>query len=159
MIRRQSRVAQSLPLRYVVDGGPQLSPDCRWLAYASDETGRREVFVRPFPDLEPRQQISLDGGNEPLWNPKPGSGELFYRQGDRMMVAKITGQGSADGGPEELFRRPFATTFNGFVRPNYDVSPDGLKFLMLKPVEQQPLTRITVVLNWLEQLRRGVPAD
>ena len=76
-----------------------------------------------------------------------------------MMVVNINEQGSAEEAPRELFRGPYATTPNGGVRANFDMSPDGQRFLMLKPVERQPLRRITVILNWLEQLKRLVPAD
>jgi serine/threonine-protein kinase len=154
----RTQAIRPLSFRFAVDGGPQLSRDCRWLAYASDETGRREIYVRDFPGLKIKRQISTEGGNEPLWNPDQGKRELFYRSGDRMLAVEITEQGSAAGDARELFRRPYATGFNGFVRANYDVSPDGERFLMLKPVEREPLTQIKVVLNWDEVLRRLVPA-
>ena len=155
----QGRMPRRLSVQSSVDGGPQLSPDCRWVAYASDESGRREIFVRGYPSLEDKHQISMEGGSEPLWNPDRRKRELFYRAGNRMMAVDLTDRGFAEGKAHELFRGPYVTTQNGFVRPNYDVSPDGQRFMMLKPVEQEPLTRINVVLNWLEELKRLVPTD
>jgi hypothetical protein len=129
------------------------------VAYTSDESGRREIFVRAYPGLENKHQISMEGGSEPHWNPDPRKRELFYRAGDRMMAVDITDRGFAEENPHELFRGPYVTTPNGFVRPNYDVSPDSQRFLMLKPAEQEPLTRINVVLGWLEELKRRVSTD
>ena len=151
------RMERRLSIQSTMDGGPQLSPDCRWVAYASDESGRREIFVRAYPSLENKHQISMDGGNEPLWNPDPRKRELFYRAGDRVMAVNVNDRGFAEGNPHELFRGPYVIAGNGFVRPNYDVSPDGQRFLMLKPVEREPLTRINVVLGWLAELKRLVP--
>ena len=155
----QGRMPRRLSVQSSVDGGPQLSPDCRWVAYASDESGRREIFVRGYPSLEDKHQISMEGGSEPLWNPDRRKRELFYRAGNRMMAVDLTDRGFAEGKAHELFRGPYVTTLNGFVRPNYDVSPDGQRFMMLKPVQQEPLTRINVVLSWLAELKRLVPTD
>jgi eukaryotic-like serine/threonine-protein kinase len=141
------------------DGAPQLSPDGHWLAYASDESGDgREIYVRAFPGLAGPWQVSTGGGNEPQWNPR--GGELFYRSGNRMMAATIsTEHGFAVGKPRELFEGDYLTTFGGYARANYDVSPDGQRFLMLKPVQAQaPITEINVVLNWSEELNRLVPS-
>ena len=155
----QERISRPLPLKSVLDGAPQLSPDCQWLAYVSNESGRRQVFVSDFPSLANRHQISTDVGNEPLWNPNPGKRQLFYRSGDRVMEVDITDHGTAAEDARELFRGPYATAANAAVRPNYDVSPDGERFLMLKPVERAPLTQIKVVRNWHEELKRRVPAN
>jgi Tol biopolymer transport system component len=155
------REAQRLPLQIrSPDGGPELSPDGHWLAYATDDgSGHREVFVQPYPGPGGKWQVSTDGGNEPLWN--PNGRELFYRNGDRMMAVDITTQpGFAAGKPRQLFKGSYLTAYAGWVRPNYDVSPDGQRFLMLKPddPEQVPLTQINVVLNWSEELKRLVPS-
>jgi serine/threonine-protein kinase len=142
------------------DGAPQLSPDGRWLAYASDQsTHRREIYVRAYPGPGGPWQVSTDGGNEPQWNPQ--GGELFYRSGNRLMAVGISREtGNATGKPEQLFEGNYVPTTGGYARANYDVSPDGQRFLMLQPVEQdQPHpTEINVVLNWSEELRRLVPA-
>ena len=140
------------------DGAPQFSPDGHWLAYASEESGRREIFVQAYPGAGGKWQISVDGGNEPQWN--PNGKEIFYRSGDKMMAVDVsTQEGFVVGKPRELFEGHYVHTGGVYVRANYDVSPDGQRFLMLKPVEQgqaEP-TQISVVLNWTEELKRLVP--
>ena len=141
------------------DGAPSLSPDCKWLAYVSDESGEREVWVRPFPGLGNGQQISKGGGNEPVWNRDLNIREIFYRDSQSMMAARISDRGSLEGKAEPLFPDSYLPGPNSaaYSRPNYDVFPDG-SFLMLKPVEQeQPVTQINVVLNWSEELKRVLP--
>jgi serine/threonine protein kinase/Tol biopolymer transport system component len=136
---------------------PRFSPDGRWLAYISDESGRYEIYVQPYPGPGGKWQISTEGGTEPAWN--PNGRELFYRSGDKMMAADIATQlGFAAGKPRMLFEGPYLPTPSTI--PNYDVSPDGQRFLMLKPVEQTGAapTQINVVLNWFEELKRRVPA-
>jgi hypothetical protein len=140
------------------DGAPQLSADGRWLAYASDESGRREIYVQPYPGPGGKWQISTDGGNEPQWSRK--GTELFYRSGKKMMAVDIAIQsGFAPGKPRQLFEGDYQVTATGWARPNYDVSPDDQRFLMLKAVErgQAPVTQINVVLNWSEELKHLVP--
>jgi eukaryotic-like serine/threonine-protein kinase len=134
---------------------PRFSPDGRWLAYISDESGRFEIYVQPYPGPGGKWQISTEGGAEPVWN--PNGRELFYRSGDKMMAVEITTQPSFSAGKSKVL-------FEGRYQPtpatltNYDVSPDGQRFLMLKPSEQaQALTQINVVLNWFEELKRKVP--
>jgi len=151
------RKIEQLDFPMSADGALQLSPDCHWLAYISNESGRREVWVRSFPGLESRRQISTGGGNEPVWNPDPRKRELFYRNGGDMLAVNISDQGFTERKPEKLFSGPYATTQSAYSRPNYDVFPNG-SFLMLKPVEQEPtITQIKVVLGWSEQLKRLVP--
>ena len=159
----QVEAAQRLPVQpRAADGAPQLSPDGRWLAYASDESGRREIYVQPYPGLSGKWQISTDGGNEPQWSRERqwsrGGKELFYRSGRKMMAVDIATQtGFAAGKPRPLFEGDYRSTATGWARPNYDVSPDGQRFLMLKTVEQAPVTQINVVLNWSEELKHLVP--
>jgi len=135
---------------------PRFSPDGRWLAYISNESGRFEIYVQPYPGPGGKWQISTEGGTEPAWN--PNGRELFYRSGDRMMAVDIATQpGFAAGKPRMLFEGPYEPA--PITNPNYDVSPDGQRFLMLKPVEgeQAVPTQINVVLNWFEELKRRVP--
>ncbi len=148
-----------LQTRTVQDGAPQFSPDGRWFAYVSDESGRKEIYVRPYPGPGGKWQISTDGGSEPQWN--HNGRELFYRNGDKMMAVDITAQASfAAGKPRQLFEGHYLTG-GGYARANYDVSPDGQRFLMLRPVEgeQAAPTQINVVLNWTEELKRLVPTE
>ncbi len=133
------------------------SPDGRWLMYVSDESGRYEVYVMAFPGPGGKWQISNDGGTEPVWN--PNDREIFYRSGDKMMAVDIAAQpGFSVGKPHLLFTGPYAPTPITF--PNYDVSRDGQRFLMLKPVDQTeaPATQINVIANWFEELKQKVPA-
>jgi len=134
----------------------KFSPDGKWLVYSSDESGRREIFVQPYPRPGGKWQISTDGGQEPVWNPR--GGELFYRSGNKIMAVDIdTKSGFLPGRPRMLFAGPYLPTAASF--PYYDVSPDGERFLMLKPVESQASapTQINIVLNWFEELNQKAP--
>ena len=134
---------------------PQFSPDGRWIAYASRESGRSEIYVRPFPGPGGKWQISTEGGGEPVWNPK--GHELFYRSGKKLMLVDYeAGQSFSADKPRVLFEGPYVLTPRSF--PDYDVSPDGQRFLMLKPAEdQQAVSQIVVVQNWVEELKQKVP--
>ena len=134
---------------------PRFSPDGHWIAYNSRESSRDEIYVRPYPGPGGQWQISTDGGTEPAWNPK--GRELFYRSGTRMMVVDVSTQPTFSAGkPKTLFEGSFVPTPRSLA--NYDVSPDGQHFLMLKPSEQaQAPAQINVVLNWFEELKRRVP--
>jgi eukaryotic-like serine/threonine-protein kinase len=135
---------------------PEFSPDGRWLVYVSDESGRNEIYVQPYPGPGGKWQISTEGGTEPVWN--PNGRELFYRSGEKMMAVDVATQpGFAAGKPQMLFEGQYVPTPG--TLPNYDVSPDGQRFLMLKPSEQEQAapTQINVVLNWFEELKRRVP--
>ena len=119
--------------------------------------GHSEVCVQPYPGPGGKWQISTDGGTEPVWN--PNGRELFYRSGDKLMAVDIaTQRGFAAGTPQMLFEGRYETAMVPI--DNYDVSPDGQRFLMLKPSEQAQAapTQINVVLNWFEELKRRVPA-
>ena len=131
---------------------PAISPDGRWLAYSSDETGVREVYVVPFLNSGTgKWAVSTHGGSEPLWSHH--SGELFYRDGARNMVAvgvKTT----------PVFSLGRATTlFNasGFVElavhQQYAVAPDDRRFLMLRPISASGSDKLIIVDNWFEELK------
>jgi Tol biopolymer transport system component len=153
----QGHKAQPFLRTPFTEGAPQFSPDGRWLAYVSDESGRFEIYVQPYPGPGGKWQISTEGGTEPVWN--PNGRELFYRTGDKMMAVDIaTHPGFAVGKPRTLFEGQYVLT--PATLPNYDVSSDGQRFLMLKPSEQALAapTQINVVLNWFEELKQKVPA-
>jgi serine/threonine-protein kinase len=135
---------------------PRFSLDGHFIAYASDESGRAEIYVRPYPGPGGKWQVSTEGGTEPVWNPK--GRELFYRNGNKMMAVDVTTQPTFSvGKPKMLFEGPYVPTPRSF--PNYDVSPDGQRFLMLKAADQsQESAQINVVLNWFEELKQKVPA-
>jgi serine/threonine-protein kinase len=134
----------------------ELSPDGRWLAYESAESGNRmEIFLRPFPDVTARREkISLDGGRYPLWGP-PGSNELYYMALDgSMMAAAIVLEPTLElGAVTKLFDwTPPPSVVTG--RP-YDISRRDGRFLMTKPAPSSAgeNTNVSVVLHWLDQLR------
>jgi eukaryotic-like serine/threonine-protein kinase len=155
VLRLSDRKTQSFLRTPFTEGGPRFSPDGRWLAYVSDESGRFEIYVQPYPGPGGKWQISTEGGTEPVWN--PNGGELFYRSGERMMAVAIATQPSFTAGkPRMLFKGQYVPTVT--TPPNYDVSPDGQRFLMLKSSEEeQKATQIVVVQNWFEELKRRVP--
>jgi Tol biopolymer transport system component len=152
----QVRKAQPFLRTRFDETSPRFSPDGRWLAYISNESGRNEIYVQPYPGPGMKWQISTEGGTEPAWN--PNGRELFYRSGDKMMAVDIVTQpGFAAGTPRMLFEGRYEPAPVPIA--NYDVSSDGQRFLMLKPVEQaQAPTQINVVLNWFEELKQKVPA-
>jgi Tol biopolymer transport system component len=140
------------------EGAAHFSPDGRWVAYISDESGRREIYVQPYPGPGGKWQISTEGGTEPMWN--SNGRELFYRSGNKMMAAEVNTRGSFSAGkPKILFAGQYQPSQNPVPNANYDVSTDGQRFLMIKPGGQdQAATQINVVPNWFEELKRRAPA-
>jgi Tol biopolymer transport system component len=143
------------------EGWPEFSPDGRWLAYASTESGREvnEVYVRPFPGPGGRTLISHEGGEEPLWS-RDGK-KLFYRSVDHQQVWVVdvrTDGGFSAGKPRLLFRTQ-GFLYGGMVR-TWDLSPDGRRFLMVKMEERKPrpVTEMILVQNWFDVLKGLVPA-
>jgi eukaryotic-like serine/threonine-protein kinase len=156
VLRMGDRSAQPFLRTPFSEAVPRFSPDGRWLAYLSNESGRYEIYVQPYPGPGGKWQISTEGGTEPVWN--PDGRELFYRSGDKMMAVDITTQPSFSAGkPRVLFEGRYEPA--PLTNPNYDVSRDGQRFLMLKPAGQadEAATQINVVLNWFEELKRLVP--
>jgi serine/threonine-protein kinase len=145
----------SAPARLILDDAfaelrPQVSPDGRWLAYQSNESGRLEVFVRPFPNVGARRwQISRDGGTSPMWN--PAGHELFYEAGGVLHRVAIAANGSF-GLAERVMPLPGSADALG---PVYSVSPDARRFLVMKPGERQPSgLYLMLVANWVEEIRQ-----
>jgi Tol biopolymer transport system component len=157
VLRLSDRKAQPFLRTPFIVSAPRFSPDGRWLAYISNESGRYEIYVQPYPGPGGKWQVSTEGGTEPMWN--PNGRELFYRSGRKMLAVEIATQpGFAASKPRVLFEGDYLPTPLSF--PNYDVSPDGQRFLMLKSNEAGDAapTQINVVLNWFEELKRRVPA-
>jgi serine/threonine-protein kinase len=148
------------------EGSPTVSPDGRWLAYSSDESGDYEVHVRPFPDVDAGHwQISSGGGFHPQWS-RDGT-ELFYlevRASDVAMLAVSVEPGPTfrPGIPTELFAGPYFYGATVAAPDVYDVSADG-RFLMIKQPEApdagQAQPDIVIVENWFEELKRLVPTE
>jgi serine/threonine-protein kinase len=133
--------------------GAVFSPDGRWVAYESSETGRSEVYVQAYPGGGRKQQISTEGGAEPLWS--HAGRELFYRNGDRMMAVDIqVAPGLSASRPHVLFEGSYVRLPWGLR--NYDVSRDGQRFLMLKAAGREAPQRVVLVQNWDLQLQRLV---
>ena len=112
--------------------------------------------MQPYPGSGGKWQISTEGGTEPVWN--RNGRELFYRNGDKMMAVDIATQPSFTAGkPHMLFEGHYVPPPG--TAPNYDVSPDGQRFLMIKPSEAGDAapSQINVVLNWFEELKRRAP--
>jgi serine/threonine-protein kinase len=137
--------------RVSVDGsGAQFSPDGRWLAYSSNESGRFEIYLRPYPDLGRKWQVSTDGGAEPRF--RRDGRELFYRNGDKLMSVAIEAAGEpVRQRPTVLFEKRFAlATF-------FDVASDG-RFIFIEDVATQgPPTELVLVQNFFAELDRLVP--
>jgi serine/threonine-protein kinase len=126
--------------------GGRISPDGRWMAYISNQSGRWEVYVRPFTGAGAAVQVSRDGGTEVVW--APTGRELFYRQSDAVLVAPVRGTPAlAVGRPRRLFSGPYTSVLPGVA--NYDVAPDASRLLMIRagPAEATPRA-LRVVLNW-----------
>jgi serine/threonine-protein kinase len=134
---------------------PIFSPDGRWIAYTSDESGQWEVYVRPYPGPGASVRISTAGGEEPRWS-RDGR-ELFYRGGSKWYVVDVTlGPEFRAGTPRVLFEGSYVNV-PGW---SYDVSPDGKRFLVIEGVEQKKaLTELVVITNWFNELRRLAPPD
>jgi serine/threonine-protein kinase len=143
---------------------PEFSPDGRWLAYADDSSGRREVYVQPYPGPGPRMQVSTDGGSDPAWNPK--GHELFFISvdGPRMMTVDVNEEPSSElrlGRPRPLFSLGDDVWIN-YCYPTrcYDVMPDGQRFIALRQT-LDPVTAAThvhLVQNWGQELAAKVPS-
>jgi Tol biopolymer transport system component len=131
------------------DGGAQFSPDGHWMTYASDDSGQMQVYVRPFPGPDRRWPVSTQGGTQPLWS--SNGKEIFYRIGNKMMVVDVSaGVDLTLSQPRQLFEQRYV--FQNISLANYDVSPDGQRFLMVK--DEAGSGRLNVVLNWTEELKR-----
>jgi Tol biopolymer transport system component len=129
--------------------GARFSPDGRWVAYQSTESGFEEVYIRPWPAMDTRYQISDGGGTEPLWSPDGRT--VYYRQADAVMQAAITVRDGAieRAAPTMLFTGNFGTDRSG--DQSWDIAPDG-RFLMMRPVSGERID-LHVALNWIAEIR------
>ncbi len=147
------RKAQPLLQTPFAEAVARFSPDGRWLAYVSDESGRNEIYVMSYPGPGGRWQISTTGGSGPVW--ARNGRELFYANGDQMMAVDITADEDFTAGNPKLLFEDRGMPLGAAA--NYDVSLDGERFVMVQP---QPAGRqLNVVLNWFEELKRLVPTD
>ncbi|MDX1583616.1 MAG: hypothetical protein R3338_08455, partial [Thermoanaerobaculia bacterium] len=132
---------------------PRLSPDGRWLAYVSNESGRNEVYMQPYPSLDRKIQLSDEGGYQPIWSPDGKT--IFYRSGVNMMAVDVSGTGNSISAsrPRTVFSESIGYG-KGFRHWGYDIAPDG-RFLVT-PVESEFFPReIDVTFGLFEELAKS----
>jgi Tol biopolymer transport system component len=129
-----------------------LSPDGKWLAYTSNESGREEVYIESFPDRSGKWQISTGGGQDARW--RGDSRELFFLGADLQMmaVALQTEPNFEASVPQRLFNA--RVLFPTGIRNHYDVSADGQRFYLVAPLGNEALPTTNVVVHWTEELRK-----
>jgi WD40 repeat protein len=132
-----------------------LSPDGRWVAYGSDATGRREIYVTPFPSASSTHLVSRGGGIEPRWS--HSGRQLFFKSGNQMMAVDVTpGTTFVAGTPRPLF------SLSGYRsarnRQQYDVAPDDKHFVMIRERTTDTPTNVVYAENWFEELKARVKA-
>ena len=139
----------------------EVSPDGKWLAYDSNETGRFEVYVRPFPDVRAgKWPVSSGGGSQPLWARARSSRELFYRGPDGSLMSvrwDVVGGQFDTARPIKIVDGERYATGAGFRQ--YDITPDGTRFLMIKKADDLTVASdvLIVVQHWEEELKRLLP--
>jgi serine/threonine-protein kinase len=146
-----------LTTRAVPQVGPAISPDGRWLAYVSAESGEFQVYVQPFPEGGERHQISTDGGVKPVWS--PDGRRIYYRWDQILAVSVSTAPRFRAGAPQTLLKGQYEIgTF--ITSPNFDIAPDGTSFVFVKADEEWGrATEIRLVLDWFEELKRLAPTE
>ncbi|MDA2930045.1 protein kinase [Acidobacteria bacterium AH-259-O06] len=137
------------------ESSAMFSPNGRWLAFVSNQSGRHEVYVKAFGGSGGMKRASVEGGTEPVW--VADGSEIYYRNGEKMMATAVeTGAELKIGDPEMLFEGRFLPTGRPDARRNYDIAPDG-RFLMIKREQDVTPTEFSILLNWFEELKRLVP--
>lgn len=137
---------------------PMISPDGQWLAYVSNESGRYEIYVRSFAAPERgKWLVSTDGGTEPRWS--RNGREIVYRNGDAMMAADVTStrSGFQSARPHTLFNGQYVSGGTRPGYPQYDLAPDGKRFIMIRDAVAPAPPQLSVVVNWSEELKARVP--
>ena len=134
--------------------GGSFSPDGRWIAYSSNETGQTEICVIPFPGPGRSERVSTNGGGSPVWGEQ---NEIFYQSENRIIAVKC----EANPTFKVVSSKPlFENTGTYYLYWGFDVTPDGSRFLVEKPTEQEQAPRqINVILNWFEELKKRVPVE
>ena len=141
--------------------GADFSPDGTHVVFLSTETGTREIYVRPYPGPGGQAPVSVNGGVEPMW---AANGDVFYRsnEGDRLFAVPTATRPSLKvAQPVLVIHKPFYVAPTGSPRPQYDVSADGQRILMMANAgdpSKSTLSRIVVVQNWFDEIKRAIPA-
>jgi serine/threonine-protein kinase len=147
----------------IADPGEQrngtVSPNGRWLAYQSNESGQLEIYVRPFPRVTAgKWQVSVNGGRQPMWS--RNGRELFYRTGGGQVLAVAVREGARfeAAPPQVIVAGAYPGDDMGPAR-SYDVAPDGRRFLFVKGAASSEVRELNVVLNWDVALRASLQAS
>ena len=131
------------------ESAPAFSPDGKWLAYVSDESGRAEVYVQPYPGPGAKWAVSTEGGTEPAWS--ADGRELYFRHRDQLVVVDdYAGTEFRAGRSQPIFDSRYETIEGA---RDYDVSPDGKGFVVIRSEGAAEPARFNVVLNWFAELR------
>ena len=131
----------------------RFSPDGKWVAYMSDESGRWEVYVDSFPTLGRKTRISIDGGGHPMW--RRDGREIVYNSLDEQLWAMGMQDGSPVGRPTLLFKNAWSSTSGGgFSWPYYGMTADGQRFLLNRNADDSRGEALTLVVNWTADLRK-----
>jgi serine/threonine protein kinase/Tol biopolymer transport system component len=148
------RVAKALLQSKWTVRNAQFSPDGRWMAYASNETGSMEIYVSPFPSGNGKWQVSGAGGQEPRW--RQDGKELFYVSADRkMMAVAVTAGASFEvGSPVTLFQTHLRQRISTQDVFSYDVSGDGQRFLINTKVDEANAAPLSILLNWASEMEK-----
>jgi serine/threonine-protein kinase len=137
---------------------PLFSPNGHWLAFRSNESGRMEVYVAQFPGAAVKHQISIDGGDQPMW--APDGKQLFFLKENRVMGVELNGvAGLHPAKARMLFERAVSPSAadSGVWGHTYAVFPDGKRVLFVDNVVQPEIRELRVILNWFEELKARVP--
>jgi hypothetical protein len=151
---RDGRGSRPLLASPADESAPRFSPDGRWLAYVSNQSGQNEVYLRAAERDGRGQPVSTEGGTEPVW--APDSRMLFYRESDKMMAVVVESNTIRPLQPRMLFEGEFAR--GTMDSPNYDVMPDGQRLVMVqRPPQESAQTVLHVLVNWVGSL--GQPSS
>jgi serine/threonine-protein kinase len=134
----------------------KFSPDSRWLAYASNETGQDQIYIRSVGEVSGRKQLSSDGGTAPIW--APNNRDIYFLKGEQLLTVSIDGEGNPTGRDRVLFTAP--TYQDARINPDgsdYGIMPDGQHFVFKMGQVASGATYYNVVLNWFEELKQHVP--
>ncbi len=149
-----SDTATALVVTEYDETSPAVSPDGRWLAYVSNESGRYEVYVRPFPNTnDGKLQVSTDGGTEPVW--AHSGRELFYKGSGNLMVVEVLPGATFVTGERGVLFSAQGFRWNTWHQ-YYDVTPDDQRFVMIRNLGGQEASELIVVENFFEELKAQV---
>jgi Tol biopolymer transport system component len=135
---------------------PEFSPDGRWIVYQSDESGRVEVYVRPFPAGDRKWQVSSVGGSYPVWS---RAGHALYYGGLDGQIMEVSYSVAGDAFVPEKARTWSETRFSAGYYRRYDIHPDGKRFAIAKSSQEGQHSQVTLVFNLFEELRRLTAAS